>query len=643
MNAAVVTVSDGVSAGVRDDESGDVLEELLRAEEFEVVRRVVADDAALVSEAIRELAKSGVLLILTTGGTGFAPRDVTPEATRAVIEREAPGIAEAIRADAIARTPHALLSRGVAGLARRDARRELARLAGWVPRRLRRHPPCVEARARAGVRRYRDRPPADVTVATLPLPRRLASLVRIEHTVFALPFAYVGAFLAVDAWPGLANLVWVTVAMVGARTLAMSLNRLIDAEVDARNPRTATRELPSGALSRAQVLALCVAALAVFLLAVSQLDPIVRWLWPIPVAMFVVYPYLKRITWLCHVWLGACLGLAPVGAWLAVVGSAPWEAWAIGGAVLLWVAGFDLFYSLFDLEHDRAAGPALVGRALRRARRLRRCARVPCRHRACCSRPPGSASTSRLLLAGGGGDGGVAPLRARDRPAGRPAPARRRLLHAERRHQRRLLRVRRIGRARHVIRGRGLEKRYGRKRVLAGVDLDVPRGGFAVVIGSNGSGKTTLLRLLAGLARPTRGELEVGVDRSRLGYLAHEPLVYRELTAIENLDLFGRLYRVPERRERIGMVLERFSLWDARHDRVSTYSRGMTQRLALCRTLLHDPELILLDEPYSALDESGAALLDRELEALAAERTLVVSTHDPDRIAPLATTTVALG
>ena len=194
-----------------------------------------------------------------------------------------------------------------------------------------------------------------------------------------------------------------------------------------------------------------------------------------------------------------------------------------------------------------------------------------------------------------------------------------------------------------MIRGRGLEKRFGRKRVLTGVDVDVPRGGFAMVTGSNGSGKTTLLRLLAGLARPTRGELDVGVDRSRLGYLAHEPLVYRELTAIENLDLFGRLYRVPERRERIGMVLERFSLWDARHDRVSTYSRGMTQRLALCRTLLHDPELIVLDEPYSALDESGATLLDRELEALAAERTLVVSTHDPDRIALLATTTVALG
>ena len=195
-----------------------------------------------------------------------------------------------------------------------------------------------------------------MTVATIPLPRRLASLVKIEHTVFALPFAYVGAFLAVDGWPGLANMVWVTVAMVGARTLAMSVNRIVDAEIDARNPRTAARELPSGALSRAQVLALSLVALLVFLLAVAQLDPVVRWLWPIPVAMFAVYPYLKRFTWLCHLWLGACLGLAPVAAWLAVTGIAPWEAWAIGAAVALWVAGFDLFYSLFDLEHDRAEG-----------------------------------------------------------------------------------------------------------------------------------------------------------------------------------------------------------------------------------------------------------------------------------------------
>ena len=197
---------------------------------------------------------------------------------------------------------------------------------------------------------------APVSATSVALPRRLASLVRIEHTVFALPFAYVGAFLAVDGWPGLANVAWITVAMTGARTLAMALNRLVDAEVDARNPRTASRELPSGALTRAQVTVLAAAALVVFLVAVFQLDPVVRWLWPIPVAMFFVYPYLKRFTWLCHFWLGACLGLAPVGAWLAVTGSAPWEAWAIGAAVALWVAGFDLFYSLYDLEHDRREG-----------------------------------------------------------------------------------------------------------------------------------------------------------------------------------------------------------------------------------------------------------------------------------------------
>jgi 4-hydroxybenzoate polyprenyltransferase len=195
-----------------------------------------------------------------------------------------------------------------------------------------------------------------VSATAVPLPRRLASLVRIEHTVFALPFAYVGAFLAVDDWPGLAEMLWITVAMTGARTLAMALNRLLDAELDARNPRTATREIPSGALGRGQVAALSAVALGVFLVAVFQLDPVVRWLWPIPVAMFFVYPYLKRFTWLCHLWLGACLGLAPVGAWLAVSGTAPWEAWVLGGAVLLWVAGFDLFYSLFDLEHDRQDG-----------------------------------------------------------------------------------------------------------------------------------------------------------------------------------------------------------------------------------------------------------------------------------------------
>jgi 4-hydroxybenzoate polyprenyltransferase len=187
-------------------------------------------------------------------------------------------------------------------------------------------------------------------------PRLFVSLVKFEHTVFALPFAYVGAFLAVDGVPSAADLIWVTVAMVGARSLAMALNRLIDAEIDARNPRTAGRELPRGALGRTEVLAFCLASLAVFLVAVYQLEPIVRWLWPIPVAAFVVYPFLKRATWLSHFWLGAADGLAPLGAWAAVTNELPWEAWALGGAVALWIAGFDILYSLFDLEIDREQG-----------------------------------------------------------------------------------------------------------------------------------------------------------------------------------------------------------------------------------------------------------------------------------------------
>jgi 4-hydroxybenzoate polyprenyltransferase len=193
-------------------------------------------------------------------------------------------------------------------------------------------------------------------MTALAYPARFARLVKFEHTVFALPFAYVGAFLAVGKVPSAHDLVWITVAMVGARSLAMGLNRLIDAGLDARNPRTARRELPSGLLSPVQVALFCAVSLAVFLVAVYQLDPLVHWLWPIPVAGFVIYPYLKRWTWLCHLWLGAVDGLAPIGAWAAITGTIPWEAWALGGAVTLWVAGFDLFYALLDLEIDRAQG-----------------------------------------------------------------------------------------------------------------------------------------------------------------------------------------------------------------------------------------------------------------------------------------------
>jgi heme ABC exporter ATP-binding subunit CcmA len=193
-----------------------------------------------------------------------------------------------------------------------------------------------------------------------------------------------------------------------------------------------------------------------------------------------------------------------------------------------------------------------------------------------------------------------------------------------------------------VIHGRALEKRYGRRRALRPVDLELGRGGFLVVTGPNGSGKTTLLRLVAGLAAPTGGTLEVEAERGAVGFLGHEPLLDRELTAVENLDLYGRLYRVRERRERIGMLLERHGLWEVRNERVGSYSRGMTQRLALCRALLHEPELLVLDEPFTALDAEGAELLDRQLEDVAGTATVLLATHEPERVAPLQTARLAL-
>ena len=193
-----------------------------------------------------------------------------------------------------------------------------------------------------------------------------------------------------------------------------------------------------------------------------------------------------------------------------------------------------------------------------------------------------------------------------------------------------------------VIAARRLGRSFGEKRVLRDLDLDVGELELLLVTGPNGSGKSTLLALCAGLLAPTAGELDVAVDRGRIGYLAHEPLVYRELTALENLDLYGRLYHVPERRERIGMLLERFGLWEARRSAVASLSRGMQQRLALCRALLHDPALLLLDEPYAGLDEEGAELLDAELGALAGRRTLLLATHDPERVATLASGRLAL-
>jgi 4-hydroxybenzoate polyprenyltransferase len=181
-------------------------------------------------------------------------------------------------------------------------------------------------------------------------------MIKFQHSIFALPFAYFGAFLAEKKVPETGALLWITIAMVGARSFAMALNRLIDMEIDRRNPRTADRALPKGLLSAQSVILFSILSFGFFLLAVYNLAPICRYLWPLVVIPFVIYPYTKRITWFSHFILGLCLGLAPVGAWIAVTNTISLEPFIIGGAVLFWVSGFDIFYGIQDIDFDRSNG-----------------------------------------------------------------------------------------------------------------------------------------------------------------------------------------------------------------------------------------------------------------------------------------------
>lgn len=233
------------------------------------------------------------------------------------------------------------------------------------------------------------RVPAPVPVAK---PRGLAEktrvfleLVRFEHSIFALPYAYVGALYGAKAvgvaiaesfppqyfpgspfvrffgdpsatarvWPTILSLLWITVVMVGARSFAFVVNRAVDKEIDARNPRTAGRAIPAGLVTAWELWVFSAFVLAAYLFGVWQLAPITHWLWPLPLVAFIIYPYTKRFTPLCHYWLGLCLGLAPVGGWLAVGAPVSDPApWVLGAAVAIWTAGFDIIYATQDVECD---------------------------------------------------------------------------------------------------------------------------------------------------------------------------------------------------------------------------------------------------------------------------------------------------
>jgi len=194
-------------------------------------------------------------------------------------------------------------------------------------------------------------------------------MIKFEHTVFALPFAYIGALLTNKQIPTGHDLLWITVAMVGARTAAMSLNRIIDRHIDARNPRTANRALPRGLLSVTEVWSYTIISLALLLLAAFNLSPLAVKLFPLVVAILVGYSYTKRFTWASHLWLGAALGFAPLGSWIAITNRVDLAPVLLAGGVLFWVAGFDIIYACLDYEFDRQNGlysiPAQFG--LRRA------------------------------------------------------------------------------------------------------------------------------------------------------------------------------------------------------------------------------------------------------------------------------------
>jgi heme exporter protein A len=197
-----------------------------------------------------------------------------------------------------------------------------------------------------------------------------------------------------------------------------------------------------------------------------------------------------------------------------------------------------------------------------------------------------------------------------------------------------------------VIQVTKLVKRFGTKTVLSGLDLDVHRGEFVALLGPNGAGKTTFLRILASLSNPSLGEVRVAGHRlpyeaaevrARLGVVSHMPLLYGDLTAEENLRFYGRLYGIPRISERIDEVLSMIGLGSRRRDLVRTFSRGMQQRLAIGRAVLHDPDVMLFDEPHTGLDQDASAMLDTIFKSVAAQgRTVVMTSHDLVRAEALA-------
>lgn len=188
----------------------------------------------------------------------------------------------------------------------------------------------------------------------------ILEMIKFEHTIFALPFAYMGAILGSmvvnGTWPSLSQVFWITVAMVGARSAAMALNRVIDRVIDAKNPRTATRAIPAGLLSAKEAYVFIIGSFALLFFAAFQLNMLAVKLLPLAVFVLVLYSYTKRFTWACHLVLGVAIGLAPLGGWVATTGQVDLLGILLFATVALWTAGFDVIYACQDIDFDKRNG-----------------------------------------------------------------------------------------------------------------------------------------------------------------------------------------------------------------------------------------------------------------------------------------------
>ena len=293
-------------------------------------------------------------------------------------------------------------------------------------------------------------------------------LVKFSHSVFALPFALMAAWIAADGLPAARTIAGVVVCAVAARTAAMAFNRLVDRRIDADNPRTARREIPAGVISAPAAMALIVASSAIFIAGAAYLNPLCGWLSPVVLLWLLGYSFAKRFTWLAHIWLGAALGLAPLGAWLAVRGDfsgsqAP--ALLLALAVTLWVAGFDLIYATQDAGFDRDRGLASIPARFGIATALRTSAVFHVATVALLAAVGWSADLSWVYGTGVLGATALLVLRASLGAPRRSVEGRRRVLHAERLGRDRSVRLGRTRSGLGVSRGTGSHRRFVRTPV----------------------------------------------------------------------------------------------------------------------------------------------------------------------------------